>query len=87
VAGAHGIGGELADGDEGVGEMLVSEDGLQGGDGLLELLLYEVLQWTLRRGLMELLKEYVMDDEMSKVRAGGLLAWRRSTAGRVIGLM
>ena len=43
MAGTHGVGCEFADGDESVGELFVSEDSLKGGDGLLDLLLYEVL--------------------------------------------
>ena len=37
VAGVQGVGGELGDGDEGVGDFFVGEDGLQSGDGLGEL--------------------------------------------------
>jgi hypothetical protein len=37
VAGLHGGGGELGDGDESVGDGFVGEDGLEGGDGLDEL--------------------------------------------------
>ena len=40
VAGAHGLGDELACGGDGVGDLFVGEDGLEGGDGLLELVLY-----------------------------------------------
>ena len=43
VAGFHGLGGELGDGDESFGDGFVGEDGLHGGDGLSELLLYQVL--------------------------------------------
>src|SRR5216683_1052874 len=43
VAGLHRAGGEFGYGDEGVGDFFVGEDGLQGGDGLGELLLYQVL--------------------------------------------
>ncbi len=43
VAGLHGAGGEIGDGDEGVGDFFVGENGLQGGDGLGELLLDQVL--------------------------------------------
>jgi hypothetical protein len=43
VAGLHGFGGEFSDGDEGVGDGFVGEDGLHGGDGLSELLLDEML--------------------------------------------
>jgi len=43
VAGAHGVGGELGDGDKGFGDFFVGEDGLQGGDGLGELLLDDLL--------------------------------------------
>lgn len=43
VAGVHGCGGEFADGDDGVGDVLVGEDGLEGGDGLGELSLDELL--------------------------------------------
>jgi hypothetical protein len=43
VAGVHGAGGEFGDGDEGVGDSFVGEDGLHGGDGLSELSLDEVL--------------------------------------------
>ena len=39
----HGLGGELGDGDEGVGDGFVGEDGLKGGDGLSELFLDDVL--------------------------------------------
>ena len=43
VAGTNGVGGKLGDGDEGVGDGFVGEDGLHGGDGLGELLLDDVL--------------------------------------------
>ena len=43
MAGFHGLGGELGDGGEGFGDGFVGEDGLHGGDGLSELLLYQVL--------------------------------------------
>ena len=43
VAGLHCGGGDLCDGDDGVGDFFVREDGLHGGDGLSELLLYQVL--------------------------------------------
>ena len=43
VAGLHSFGGEFADGNEGVGDMFVGEDGLHGGDGLCELSLNELL--------------------------------------------
>ena len=43
VAGIHGLGGELGDGDDGVGDGFLGEDGLHGGDGLSELLLDYVL--------------------------------------------
>jgi len=43
VAGFHGLGGELGDGDESFGDGFVGEDGLHGGDGLSELLLNQVL--------------------------------------------
>ncbi len=43
MAGAHGVGGELADGYDSVGDGLVGEDGLHGGDGLSELSLDELL--------------------------------------------
>ena len=43
VAGFQGLGGELGDGDDGVGDGFVREDGLHGGDGLSELLLDDVL--------------------------------------------
>jgi hypothetical protein len=43
VAGFHGLGGEFGDGDEGVDDGFVGEDGLHGGDGLSELLLDQVL--------------------------------------------
>jgi hypothetical protein len=53
VAGVDSVGGELGDGDEGVGDFFVGEDGLQGRDGLLELLLNEMLHglsaWTVAR--------------------------------------
>jgi len=39
VAGLHGLGGELGDGDDGVGDGFVGEDSLHGGNGLSELLL------------------------------------------------
>ena len=43
AAGLHGVGGELGDGDDGVGDVFVGEDGLHGVDGLRELLVDEVL--------------------------------------------
>ncbi len=43
VAGLHGLSGEAGDGDDGVGDGFVGEDGLHGGDGLSELLLDYVL--------------------------------------------
>ena len=46
VAGAHGVGGELADGSHGVGDGIVGEDGLHGGDRLSELLLGQVFHWA-----------------------------------------
>ena len=45
VAVAHSLGGEFGDGDEGVGDFFVGEDGLHGGDGLGELLLDELFHW------------------------------------------
>jgi hypothetical protein len=43
VAGFHGLGSEFGDGDKSFGDGIVGEDGLHGGDGLSELLLYQVL--------------------------------------------
>src|ERR1700761_6528620 len=43
LAGLKGVGGEAGDGNEGVGDVFVGEDGLQGGDGLGELPLDELL--------------------------------------------
>ena len=43
VSGFQGLRGELCNGDDGVGDGLVGEDGLHGGDGLSELLLDDVL--------------------------------------------
>ena len=43
AAGLHGFGGEFGDGDEGVGDGFVGQDGLHGGDGLGELFLDQVL--------------------------------------------
>ena len=43
ATGLHGFGGEFGDGDEGVGDGFVGQDGLHGGDRLGELLLDQVL--------------------------------------------
>ena len=43
AAGLEGGGGEFGDGDEGVVEVLVGEDSLQGGDGVCELCVDDVL--------------------------------------------
>jgi hypothetical protein len=43
VAGLYGVGGKFGDGDEGVGDGFIGEDGLQCGDGLSELLLDQLL--------------------------------------------
>ena len=61
----HGVGGEFGDGDDGVGDGLVGEDGLHGGDGLGELLLDEVLHVILRRA-WSLMQGYGMVGWMSK---------------------
>ena len=43
MSGLHGPGGEPGNGDKGVGDVFVVEDGLQGSNGLSELLLDQVL--------------------------------------------
>jgi hypothetical protein len=43
VAGLHGLCCEFGDGDESMDDGFVGEDGLHGGDGLSELLLYQLL--------------------------------------------
>jgi hypothetical protein len=43
LARLHGLCGKFADADEGIGDVLVGEDGLHGGDGLGQLLLNEFL--------------------------------------------
>ena len=43
VAGCHGLGGEFADGDDGVSDVRIGEDSLQSGDGPGELSLDELL--------------------------------------------
>jgi hypothetical protein len=48
AASLHGVGGDLGDGDDGIGDVKVGEGGLHGGDGLGQMFLNDVLhlEWA-----------------------------------------
>jgi hypothetical protein len=46
AASLHGVGGDLGDGDDGIGDVKVGEGGLHGGDGLGQMFLNDVLHWN-----------------------------------------